>query len=91
MRTQAEWQSLINEQKKSGQTATAFCNERGVNPKYFSLKKKQFEVSIPKESFVRVASPPQAPALLLSSGSITIHIPTNCPTQWLADLVRALR
>lgn len=91
MRTQAEWQSLIQEQQLSGQTATDFCNERDVNPKYFSLKKKRLEAPGSKEGFVRVASPSKASGLSLSSGSVTVHLPPNCPSQWLADLVRALR
>lgn len=92
MRTQAEWQSLIQDQQQSGQTATAFCDERGVNPKYFSLKKKQLETATPREGFVRVTSLSQkASGITLSSGSITINLPPNCPSQWLADLVRALR
>ena len=92
MRTQAEWQALIKDQQQSGQTATAFCNERGINPKYFSLKKKQLETATPKEGFVRVTPPaPKLSGITLSSGSISINLPPNCPSQWLAELVRALR
>ena len=39
--TQAQWRTLIDEQAASGQTAMAFCAERGINNKYFSTRKKQ--------------------------------------------------
>lgn len=91
MRNKSEWQTLIKEQQKSGQTATAFCKERGVNPKYFSLKKKQLETLDGSSNFIRVVSPTKVAGIVLSVGASTIHLPADCSTQWLADLVRALR
>ncbi|MDZ7923211.1 MAG: hypothetical protein U5M23_03960 [Marinagarivorans sp.] len=39
--TQTQWRELIAEQAQSSLTATAFCAARGINPKYFSLRKNQ--------------------------------------------------
>lgn len=36
-RIQAEWLALFEAHAQSGLTATAFCKEHQINPKYFSL------------------------------------------------------
>ena len=42
-RTTSDWQSLFIEHEQSGLTATVFCHERGLNPQYFSLRRKKFQ------------------------------------------------
>ena len=93
-RTQAEWQSLIQEQQRSGQSAIAFCAERGINPKYFSLCKSRLQSpprTKPKsENFVRLSSPLSAAAIQLSIGEVKLSIPGSYPVGALAELIRAL-
>ena len=36
-RTKTQWQELFAEQGASGMTIRAFCDERGICPKYFGL------------------------------------------------------
>jgi len=39
-RTKAQWEALIEEHAQSGLTAVEFCRQRGINDKYFSLRKQ---------------------------------------------------
>jgi hypothetical protein len=55
-RTKSEWYELIEQQKTSGLSAAEFCRRNSVNPKYFSLRKKQLADS--RGDFVRVTAPP---------------------------------
>ena len=98
MRSKEQWLKLIEEQSLSGQTATAFCNERGINPKYFSIRKCKLKNGADKaasqSSFVRCTTPsPKAVStgIKVSSGAVSINLPVNCSAQWLAQLVRELR
>lgn len=37
----AKWRALVSEQKRSGQSAAAFCRERGIcAPQFFACKKR---------------------------------------------------
>ena len=40
-RSKEDWAALLQAQKASGLNQTQFCQEHGLNPKYFSLRKKQ--------------------------------------------------
>ena len=40
-RSDDQWQALFAEQAGSGLSAAAFCKERKLCPKYFSLRRKQ--------------------------------------------------
>ena len=42
-RTKSDWQALFTEHDQSGLTAVAFCQERNLNPKYFSLRRSQLQ------------------------------------------------
>ncbi len=37
-RSAAEWRGLFEAQARSGLTASEFCKEQGLCPKYFSLQ-----------------------------------------------------
>lgn len=49
-RTKAQWRALFDEQQTSGLNATEFCRRESINPKYFSLRKRELSPS----SLVRV-------------------------------------
>ena len=51
-RTKAQWRELILQQQSSGLSAAEFCRRESVNPKYFSVRKKQ--LSDVSSSFVEV-------------------------------------
>ena len=90
--TQTQWRELIAEQAKSHLTATAFCKARGINPKYFSLRKGQLSKAAPSSTFVRVQTPPPATHIIeITTGTATLRIPSNVPTPWLADIIKAIR
>jgi hypothetical protein len=90
--TQVQWRELIAEQAKSHLTATAFCKARGINPKYFSLRKGQLTKAAPSSTFVRVQTPPPATHIIeIATGAATLRIPSGVPTQWLADMIKAIR
>ena len=98
MRSKEEWLRLIEEQGLSGQTARAFCNERGINPKYFSIRKCKLKNDAEEvgtqSSFTRCTTPSPrvvSTGIKVSSGSVSINLPVNCSAQWLAQLVRELR
>ena len=90
--TQTQWCELIAEQAQSQLTATAFCKARGINPKYFSLRKGQLTKAAPSSTFVRVQTPPPATHIIeIATGAATLRIPSGVPTQWLADMIKAIR
>ena len=94
--TQTQWRELIAEQAQSQLTATAFCAARGINPKYFSLRKGQLTKAAPSaassSAFVRVQTPPPATHIIeIATGAATLRIPSSVPTPWLADIIKAIR
>lgn len=56
-RTKAEWLSLIDEFEQSNQSQAEFCSARGLNPKYFSLRRIKLKAISPKDPFVEVRLP----------------------------------
>ena len=40
-RSHAQWLELFNAFEQSDQTQTAFCIEQGINPKYFSKRRRE--------------------------------------------------
>ena len=89
--TQEQWRTLINEQVASGQTAMAFCAERGIDNKYFSTKKSQLSKPSTTSAFVAVTTKPlENQHIQLYIGGTQLRIPTGVSAQWLADFIKAL-
>ena len=89
--TQAQWRALIEEQAASGQTAMAFCAERGIDNKYFSTRKKQLAVQSAESRFVAVTTKPlENQSIQLYIGAAQLRIPASVSAQWLADVIKAL-
>jgi len=90
-RTPTEWQRLIEEQAQSQLTATEFCKTKGIDPKYFSLRKSQLKNQAAESPFIEV----QAPAATISELSLTwadaeINLPADTSPIWLAQFMREL-
>ena len=85
-RTKAQWQALIEQQQSSGLMAAEFCRQQNLNPKYFSLRKKQLCQS--SNGFVKIAplqNPiPQAPSVKLRV--IEVEVP-GCASESLSVLL----
>lgn len=98
-RTPAEWRALFEAQASSGVKAAAFCRERGVDPKYFSLRRRQLLGELPPSAarsacpaFVPVAIPRSQAALEVQIGAtLQLRLPTSVSPQWLAEVLCALR
>ena len=89
--TQDQWRALIDEHAASGQTATAFCAERGIDNKYFSTRKSQLSKPSTTSGFVAVTTKPaDNQSIQLIAGAIQLRIPTSVSAQWLADVIKAL-
>jgi hypothetical protein len=89
--TQAQWRALIEEQAASGQTAMAFCAERGIDNKYFSTRKSQLTRSPSNSRFVAITKKPlENQNIQLHIGAAQLHIPANVSPQWLSDVIKAL-
>lgn len=89
--TQAQWRALIDEQAASGQTAMAFCAERGIDNKYFSTRKKQLATQSAESRFVAITTKPlENQSIQLHIGATHLRIPANVSVQWLADFIKAL-
>jgi hypothetical protein len=89
--TQEQWRALINEQAISGQTATAFCAERGIDKKYFSTRKSQISKPSRASGFVAVTTKSiESQSIELYIGGAQLRIPASISSQWLADVIKAL-
>lgn len=89
-RTKGEWQSLLVEHQKSGLTAAAFCRGKGLNAKYFCLRRKQFsEPDTP--AFVPVqVSDAAAGAIRVDWNNAHITLPVALPPLWVANFIKQL-
>ena len=100
-RTSKEWRGLFEAHAASGMTEIRFCEERGLCPKYFNLRKKQLgwgrETHAPS-SFVRIQKgpieeAPHAPGLLsgvvLRLGRCEWEL-RDVSGDWLVSMMKAL-
>jgi len=94
-RTHDEWLSLFEEYNNSGLNATAFCKYKSLNPKYFSLRRKQLLNTESKQAFVRASIPvkaeySKATAISLQGRFGTLSLPDTTSPEWLASFIKAL-
>lgn len=88
------WPTLLKAFDESGLTQAQFCQERNINPKYFSTRRGQL-LSKEKNNFIKVkitepekVENPTSISLRLSSGDL--HFNTSVSPAYIASLVRAL-
>lgn len=95
-RSQQAWRELIEQHEQSGQTQAAFCAERSINPKYFSLKRARLSKSraetsaSPSSHFVRVANRAPATGITLRIGTVCIELPVDFPLDRLSQLIHTV-
>ena len=94
-RTKSEWLALIEAQAKSGQTAAAFCRERGLNPKYFSTQRQRLGggSSAAQSPFLPVAvqASPSVAMIEVELPPVKLRLPTTMSARQLAEIIQALR
>lgn len=88
-RTKAQWREMIDEQTASGLSAAEFCRLKSVNPKYFSVRKRQFELGT--TSFLKVVPPeiqstPKVKAVKIRI--IEFEVLTESVSELLSHLIR---
>ena len=82
-RSKAEWLELFEEHSISGLSAAEFCRRKQLNPKYFSLRRR--ELSSVKPAFVEVTASPS-----LSSVSVRVT-EFQVPLAELGSVLASLR
>jgi len=100
-RTEVEWRALFEAQATSGLTAAAFCYERGVNPAYFSVRRRRWlgesvvrQARTALSAFVPVALPRPVETSILElqlGPTLQLRVPTSVSPGWLAELLQTLR
>lgn len=95
-RSQQEWLTLIDEFEQSDQTQTAFCTGRGLNPKYFSLKRAELTRSAVgssasmQSSFVRLSESVPTNSIRLRVGASCLELPVDYPLDALSHLLHSV-
>mgnify|MGYP001819625408 FL=1 len=90
-RSDEEWQSLFDDFEGSGESAAAFCRERGLPAPYFRTKYRQRSNQGGSVAFakVQVVAPPGA--VNISIGEVQIRCDASVPNDWLAALIRQVQ
>jgi len=90
-RTKSDWLALIDEFEQSGLTQAEFCAQRGLNAKYFSLRRIKLKAQPEPAGFSQaVVNKPQATdPVTLHYGAVTVKLPAS-NAQTIAQLVKAL-
>lgn len=83
-RSKSEWLRLIEEFEQSGLSAAAFCRERGVNAKYFSLRKKQLK---PAARFVEAKPVERSADSSVEIRVVRVRVPVSDLPRYLNELV----
>lgn len=100
-RSQTQWRELFREQEVSGRDAAAFCQARGVCPKYFSLRRRQLsrgavsdDATATMAAFapVTVRRSAEVPALEVRLGAtLSLRVPIAVSPRWLIEVLHGLR
>jgi len=97
-RSQAQWQSLVEQQARSGLNGAAFCRQQGLCRKTFYHQRKMLKgnsTSLVAGRFIQVqakldpAVPTQAMAVLHYRQS-RLKIPAGIDAAWIAGVMKAL-
>ena len=83
MRKKHDWEKLIAEQERSGQSASAFCRERGLSAKRMSVEK--WRRKRPEPAFVQVRGKELTVEIVRPSGAVL-----RVPVEALKEVLEAL-
>lgn len=93
-RTSEQWLALFDQCKASGLTQTEFAKQHGIDPSYFSLRKRQLLAWQQDDNDGFVELTPHGMMLcqpmLLRKRDIELHLPAGTDAVWLATLLRAM-
>ena len=96
-RSQSEWQSLLKVQRESQLSVADFCRQQELDAKYFSKRKRAFEIQAtksPQSRFIKIQpSPPSQvsnPGLVLHHQNTRLVFQVDVEAHWVADLMKAL-
>jgi len=93
-RTTEQWLALFDQHKVSGLTQTEFAKQQGIDPTYFSYRKRQLLAWQQEDDTGFVELTPQGMLLsqpmLLKKRDVELHLPLGTDALWLAALLRAL-
>jgi len=98
-RSEAEWQHLIDQQERSGLSATAFCQQQGLSSKTFYKRRQalrqQRSAAPSAERFIKVqpkstAAMATPPTVVLDYQNTRLQLPAGVDVLWLTKLMQAL-
>ena len=90
-RSKKDWQALVEEQACSGLSAAAFCRDKDINAKYFSLRKSQLSKKIPSAFVpVQLSTLPSDEYIRIDCQGALLILPINVSSTWAADCVKQL-
>lgn len=93
-RTTEQWLALFDQQKTSGLTQTEFAKQQGIDPTYFSYRKRQLLAWQQEDDTGFVELTPQGlqlnQSILLRKRDVELQFPAGTDALWLAALLRAL-
>ena len=90
-RTADEWRALIAEQQSSGQTATAFCRARDIDPSWFSNRKRTLAKAASGFALVtRAPAATQAPGgdVEIALGAFRMRVTSSVSPRWLGQVLQ---
>lgn len=104
IRTQQEWQHIVQEFYNGGLSSSEFCRLNNINAKTFANIRHKFRNSVERSKetpFIEVTkttvverpnpmlrSSTTQPSLRLEVGDGLLHIPLSVTPAWIADLLR---
>ena len=93
-RTSEQWLALFDQHKTSGLTQAEFAKQQGIDPNYFSLRKRQLLAWQEDDSHGFVELTPQGmlfcQPMVLKKRDVELHLPSGTDAVWLATLLKAM-
>jgi hypothetical protein len=93
-RTSEQWLALIDQHKTSGLTQTEFAKQQGIDPSYFSLRKRQLLAWRQDDDLGFVELTPHGvlffPPTVLKKRDVELHLPAGTDAVWVATLFKAM-
>ncbi|MCH8501602.1 MAG: IS66 family insertion sequence element accessory protein TnpB [Aliidiomarina sp.] len=93
-RTPEQWRALIAEFEQSDLSQKDFCEQRGINPAYFSQRRLELQRDAEDNDMGFALAMPQSHAsqqtLQLRIGQTELVLPLSASPRWVAQLVKEL-
>jgi hypothetical protein len=93
-RTSEQWLALFEQHKTSGLTQTEFAKQQGIDPGYFSLRKRQLLAWRQDDNDGFVELTPQGvlfcQPMVLKKRDVELHLRAGTDAVWVATLLNAM-